>query len=77
MKMISFVFFFENVFFFCLEGSLNNYLKEIFIIIFTRLTKAKTQKLIRCIIVFFSYFIIKYGAQELITQVDSIQTKYY
>lgn len=56
-------------------GCLNDYFKEIFIIIFTRLTQAKTQKLIRCIIVFFSYFIIKYGGQELITQVDTIQTK--
>jgi len=43
----------------------------------TRLTKAKTQKLIRCIIIFFSHFIIKYGAQELITQIDSIQTNMF
>ncbi|CAF0997607.1 unnamed protein product [Adineta ricciae] len=55
------------------NGCLNNYFKDIFIVIFTRLTKAKTQKLIRCIIVFFSYFVIKYGAQELINQIDSIQ----
>ncbi|CAF0730448.1 unnamed protein product [Adineta steineri] len=58
-------------------GCLNNYFKDIFIIIFTRLTKAKTQKLIRCIIIFFSYFTIKYGAQELITQIDSIQTNMF
>ena len=57
------------------NGCLNNYFKDIFIVIFTRLTKAKTQKLIRCIIVFFSYFVIKYGAQELINQIDSIQMK--
>lgn len=56
-------------------GCLNDYLKDIFIVIFTRLTKAKTQKLIRCIIVFFSYFVIKYGAQELVTHIDSIQPK--
>ncbi|CAF3797152.1 unnamed protein product [Rotaria socialis] len=58
-------------------GCLNNYLKDIFIVIFTRLTKAKTQKLIRCIIVFFSYFTIKNGAQELIIQVDSIQANMF
>ena len=57
------------------QGCLNDYFKDIFIVIFTRLTKAKTQKLIRCIIVFFSDFVIKYGGQELITQVDSIQNK--
>ena len=57
------------------QGSLNNYFKDIFIVIFTRLTKAKTQKLIKSILVFFSYFIITYGAQELINQVDNIQTK--
>ncbi|CAF3715888.1 unnamed protein product, partial [Rotaria sordida] len=56
---------------------LNNYLKDIFVVIFTRLTKAKTQKLIRCIIVFFSYFIIKYGAKEFITQIDSIQANMF
>ena len=54
---------------------LTNYFKDIFIVIFTRLTKAKTQKLIRSIIVFFCYFTIQYGAQELITQVDNIQVK--
>ncbi len=54
---------------------LENYFKDIFVIIFTRLTKAKTQKLIKSIIIFFCYFVIKFGAQELITQVDSIQTK--
>lgn len=52
-----------------------SYLKDIFIVIFTRLTKAKTQKLIRCIIVFFCYFAVKFGAQDLITQVDNIQAK--
>ncbi|CAF4831681.1 unnamed protein product, partial [Rotaria sp. Silwood2] len=56
---------------------LNNYLKDIFIVIFTRLTRAKTQKLIRCIIVFFSHFIIKFGANEFITQVDSIQANMF
>jgi len=55
---------------------LDNYLKDIFIVIFTRLTKAKTQKLIHSIIKSFCYFVVKYGAQELITQVDNIQTKY-
>ena len=54
---------------------LTNYLKDIFIVIFTRLTKAKTQKLIKCIIVSFSYFTVKFGAQELITQIDNIQPK--
>jgi exportin-2 (importin alpha re-exporter) len=56
-------------------GALSNYLKDIFVVIFTRLTKIKTQKLIKSIIVFFSYFIIKYGAHELIHQIDQIQTK--
>ncbi|CAF3251699.1 unnamed protein product [Rotaria sp. Silwood2] len=53
---------------------LNNYFKNIFIIIFKHSTKAQTQKLIKCIIVVFSYCIIKYHAQELIARVDSIQT---
>ena len=57
------------------SGTLNPHFKDIFIVIFTRLTKAKTQKLIKSILVFFSYFTIKYGAQELIQQIDTIQTK--
>lgn len=57
------------------QGQLSNYFKEIFVVIFTRLTKAKTQKLIKCILVFFSYFTVQYGAQELINQVDNIQAK--
>ncbi|CAF5044683.1 unnamed protein product [Rotaria magnacalcarata] len=56
---------------------LENYLKDIFVVIFTRLTKAKTQKLIKCIIIFFCYFVVKYGAQELITQVDNIQANMF
>ncbi|CAF2452132.1 unnamed protein product [Rotaria sp. Silwood2] len=56
---------------------LENYFKDIFIVIFTRLTKAKTQKLIKCIIIFFCYFVVKYGAQELITQVDNIQANMF
>lgn len=54
---------------------LENYFKDIFIVIFTRLTKMKTQKLIRSIIIFFCYFTVKYSAQDLITQVDQIQSK--
>ncbi|CAF0901978.1 unnamed protein product [Adineta ricciae] len=56
---------------------LENYLKDIFVVIFTRLTKAKTQKLIKSIIVFFCYFVVKCGAQELITQVDNIQANMF
>ncbi|CAF0993001.1 unnamed protein product [Didymodactylos carnosus] len=55
------------------QSYLTNYFRDIFILIFTRLTRAKTQKLIKCIIVLFCYFIAKYGAQELITLIDSIQ----
>lgn len=58
-------------------GTLNNFWKDIFIVIFTRLTKGKTQKLIKSILVFFSYFIIKLGAQELINQIDQIQTNMF
>ena len=56
-------------------ATLNTYWKDIFVVIFTRLTKAKTQKLIKSILVFFSYFLIKFGAEELIKQIDQIQPK--
>jgi exportin-2 (importin alpha re-exporter) len=54
---------------------LSNYLKDVFIVIFTRLTKAKTQKLVKCIVIFFCYFVVKFGADELIARVDTIQPK--
>ncbi|CAF0749729.1 unnamed protein product [Didymodactylos carnosus] len=55
------------------QSYLTNYFRDIFVLIFTRLTRAKTQKLMKCITVLFCYFIVKYGAQELITLIDSIQ----
>lgn len=58
-------------------GTLNQYFKDIFIVIFTRLTRAKTQKLIKSILVFFSHFVVRCGATELIQQIDNIQANMF
>ena len=45
--------------------ALQNYVHDIFILIFKRLTDSKTAKYVRLIIVFFSFFIFKFGPQSL------------
>lgn len=57
--------------------SLSNYVKDIFILLFKRLTESKTSKFVRLIIVFFSFFIYKFGPQNLEEVVDSIQNRMF
>ncbi|CAG0882648.1 unnamed protein product [Darwinula stevensoni] len=56
-----------------LEGSM----KQIFALCFARLTNAKTAKLTSNILVFFSYYVIKVGANSLIQIIDSLQPKMF
>lgn len=47
--------------------------KQIFILLFQRLSSSKTTKYVIGTIVFFSVYIVKYSATELVSIVDSIQ----
>jgi len=53
--------------------SLATYLKQVFIVLFQRLTSSKTTKYVKCLLVFFFVFTIKNGGSALIRLVDDIQ----
>merc|ERR1712112_63889 len=52
---------------------MGNYLKQVFIVLFQRLTSSKTTKYVKCLLVFFFVFVIKNGGTTLIQMIDSIQ----
>merc|ERR1719452_429315 len=53
--------------------ALTNYMKQVFIVLFQRLTSSKTTKYVKSLLVFFFVFTIKNGGSALISMVDSIQ----
>jgi len=55
---------------------MEQYLRPIFLLLFQRLTSSKTTKFVKSLLVYFSVFINKYGAQTFITTIDSIENKF-
>lgn len=53
--------------------SLANYVRQIFVILFQRLTSSKTTKYVKSLLVFFFVFAIKNGGSSLINTCDQIQ----
>ena len=53
--------------------ALQTYMKQVFIVLFQRLTSSKTTKYVKSLLVFFFVFAIKNGGTALITMVDGIQ----
>ena len=53
--------------------ALSSYLKQVFIVLFQRLTSTKTTKYVKSLLVFFFVFVIKNGGSPLIQMIDSIQ----
>lgn len=58
-------------------NALAPYMKQIFLLLFTRLTSSKTTKFVKSLLVFFSLFVYKYGAQSLVDAIDSLQPKMF
>ena len=58
-------------------GALNQYLKNIFLLLFQRLQSSKTTKYIKGLLVFFSLFCGKHGGVALIDVVESIQPQMF
>jgi len=48
-------------------------MKNIFVLLFQRLSSSKTTKFVRELIVFLFFCVIKYGASHMIDIIDSIQ----
>lgn len=57
--------------------SLEPYMKQIFVLLFQRLTTSKTTKFIKCCLVFFSFFSYKYGGSSLISIIESLQPQMF
>jgi exportin-2 (importin alpha re-exporter) len=53
--------------------TLANYIKQVFIVLFQRLTSSKTTKYVKSLLVFFFVYVIKNGGSSLVATVDSIQ----
>ncbi|RWS29395.1 exportin-2-like isoform X1, partial [Leptotrombidium deliense] len=58
-------------------SSIDAYLKDIFLLLFTRLSTSKTTKFVKCLLVFLSLFAYKYGPQSLVSMIDKIQAKMF
>ncbi|XP_011299579.1 exportin-2 [Fopius arisanus] len=56
---------------------LEPFMKQIFVLLFQRLSSTKTTKFVKGLIVFFAYYIIRYGASTLITIIDQIQVQMF
>ncbi|XP_015789619.1 exportin-2 [Tetranychus urticae] len=53
------------------------YWNRVLILLFSRLTSSKTVKFIRSLLIFLSLFAYKYGAQNLVTLIESIQVNMF
>lgn len=51
-------------------------MRQIFSLLFQRLSNSKTTKFVRCFIVLVSFYASKVGVQPLMEMIDSIQPKY-
>ncbi|XP_014473995.1 PREDICTED: exportin-2 isoform X2 [Dinoponera quadriceps] len=56
---------------------LEPYMKQIFVLLFQRLSSTKTTKFVKGLIVFFAYYIIRYGSPSLVTIIDQIQPQMF
>ncbi|KDR18464.1 exportin-2 [Zootermopsis nevadensis] len=59
------------------DDNLSPYMKQVFVLLFHRLSSSKTTKFVKGLIVFFSLYAVKYGAGNLVGMVDSIQPKMF
>ncbi|KAK9511317.1 hypothetical protein O3M35_005891 [Rhynocoris fuscipes] len=57
----------------CPNQELEPFVKQIFLLLFQRLSSSKTTKYVKGILVFFCFYILKYGADNFVQIVDSIQ----
>nr|CAD7397762.1 unnamed protein product [Timema poppensis] len=59
------------------KDALSPYMKQIFVLMFQRLSSTKTTKYVKGLLVFFCFYAVKLGASELIDMVDSIQQQMF
>ena len=59
------------------ESVMEPYLKQIFVLLFQRLSSSKTTKYIKSLLTFFSLFAVKYSPARLVSTIDAIQPKLF
>nr|CAD7443929.1 unnamed protein product [Timema bartmani] len=59
------------------KDALSPYMKQIFVLMFQRLSSTKTTKYVKGLLVFFCFYAVKLGASALIDMVDSIQQQMF
>lgn len=57
------------------RGELQENMRQIFALLFQRLSLSKTTKYVRGLIVFFSFYTAKIGATSLVELIDNIQAQ--
>ncbi|XP_067006504.1 exportin-2 [Anabrus simplex] len=57
--------------------ALSPYMKQVFVLLFQRLSSTKTTKFVKGLLVFFCLYAIKYGSSNLVSMVDSIQPQMF
>ncbi|KAL2737733.1 exportin-2 [Vespula squamosa] len=58
-------------------NTLEPYMKQIFVLLFQRLSSSKTTKFVQGLILFFAYYIIRYNATSLVNIIDQIQPQMF
>lgn len=58
-------------------SALNSLMKQVFFLLFQRLTASKTVKFVKSLLVFFSVFTYKYGAKAFYDMIESIQANMF
>jgi len=56
---------------------MSQYMKQVFILLFQRLTSMKTAKYVKGLLVYFGIFIYKYGAPNFIQMIDGVQPQMF
>ena len=67
------LFLFLNFFSLLKSENIKHYLPNILKILFTRLSNKKTGKYVKCMVLFFSLFVVKFGGDALIQSLDGVQ----
>lgn len=62
---------------YCPREYLGDYMKQVMLLLFQRLSNSKTSKFVKCLIVFFCLVVSKYSALTFIDLVDSIQPQMF
>ncbi|XP_071696769.1 exportin-2-like [Rutidosis leptorrhynchoides] len=56
---------------------MSEYMNHIWASLFTRLQNSKTPRLVRCLIIFMSLFLVKHGIQTLVDSINSVQANLF